>query len=129
MITLFGSLSSSSKIQNEFLPSTPNRSEATGDDSTREPLVNRARALFRRVPVLGALCSEGMYYQCRRRFVVTKLSLNFALRIIIVLVCQSISSLLSFLFVVCTKEAIPDDGARARHMGNVSSTWNGLVFL
>lgn len=40
------------------------------------------------------------------------------------LVCQSISSLLSYLFVICTKEAIPDDAARARHTGNVYAKIN-----
>jgi hypothetical protein len=41
-----------------------------------------------------------------------------------VLACQSISSLLSFLFVTSTREAIPDDGGRARHTGNVYARIN-----
>jgi ATP/ADP translocase len=58
-------------------------------------LLQRAVALFTRVPILGALCLEVIFSQCQ-------------------------SSLLNSLFVLKLKDAIPADGERARFTGNVS---------
>jgi ATP/ADP translocase len=57
-------------------------------------LVQTARKLFERVPILGSLCVE-------------------------VLVSQCVSSLISFLFVLKVKEYIPNDQERARWTGTV----------
>jgi hypothetical protein len=51
-------------------------------------------ALFRRVPILGALCGE-------------------------VLICQCLSSLLSFMFMMCYKETLQADEERASYIGKV----------
>lgn len=64
----------------------------------------KASALFKRVPILGALFVE-------------------------VLLCQSLSSLLNFLFLVKTKEAIPGDEERAGWSGKVSSCIDIVAIL
>jgi hypothetical protein len=51
-------------------------------------------ALFRRVPILGALCGE-------------------------VLICQCLSSLLSFMFMMRYKESLQGDEERASYTGKV----------
>ena len=61
----------------------------------------KARSLFRRVPTLGALFVE-------------------------VLLCQSLSSLLSYLLMMTTKEAIPDDEERASWSGRCYA-WTNAV--
>jgi hypothetical protein len=54
-------------------------------------------SLFRRIPILGALCIE-------------------------VLICQSVSAFLSYLFVSTSKEVMYVDEERARYTGKVSFT-------
>eukprot|EP00563_Minutocellus_polymorphus_P015783 CAMPEP_0181057300 /NCGR_PEP_ID=MMETSP1070-20121207/20175_1 /TAXON_ID=265543 /ORGANISM="Minutocellus polymorphus, Strain NH13" /LENGTH=494 /DNA_ID=CAMNT_0023136701 /DNA_START=61 /DNA_END=1542 /DNA_ORIENTATION=+ len=77
--------------------------EVTEDDSSAsgKSLFSKARTLFRRVPILGALFLE-------------------------VLLCQSLSSLLNFLFLVKTKEAIPNDEERAGWSGKCYAWTNGV---
>ena len=79
--------------------------EMTEDDasgySSSKSLFAKARTLFRRVPILGALFVE-------------------------VLLCQSLSSLLNFLFLVKTKEAIPNDEERAGWSGKCYAWTNGV---
>lgn len=85
-------------LQYEFAPLKANQQqkhpEKTVESDPRGSLVKKARRLFERVPVLGALCSE-------------------------VLVCQCLSSLMSFLFIMQVKESISDDEMRAGWTGNV----------
>ena len=71
---------------------SPKRTSAT---ACADGLYVKARTLFQRVPVLGALFLE-------------------------VLLCQSLSSLLNFIFLVKTKEGIPGDEERAGWSGKVS---------
>ena len=81
--------------QHGFEPA-PKESEkkelAKNDDKN---FLQRAIALFARVPILGALCLEVIFAQCQ-------------------------SSLLNSLFVLKLKESIPADGERARFTGRVS---------
>jgi hypothetical protein len=58
-------------------------------------LIQTANTLFARVPILGYLCRE-------------------------VLLCECVSSMLSFLLVIKVKEFIPNDEERARWTGAVS---------
>ena len=70
----------------------------------QQPDTNRfqqARRLFHRVPVLGALYRE-------------------------VLVCQCLSSIVSFLFVIQVKKSIPDDHERASWTGQCYAWINGI---
>lgn len=69
--------------------------------ATHKSLFSQAKTLFRRVPILGALFVE-------------------------VLLCQSLSSLLNFLFLVKTKEAIPNDEERAGWSGKCYAWTNGV---
>jgi hypothetical protein len=82
--------------QNEFSPGRRAK-ESSHDYSSRDGLSlwTRATALFRRVPILGALCGE-------------------------VLICQCLSSLLSFMFMMCYKETLQADEERASYIGKVS---------
>ena len=64
------------------------------DDALSISLLKKSLDLFRKVPILGALCAEVLLY-------------------------QSVASLLSHLFVSSTKEAIPVDGDRATYTGKV----------
>jgi hypothetical protein len=81
--------------QNEFSPGRRAK-KSSHDSSSRDELSlwTRAMALFRRVPILGALCGE-------------------------VLICQCLSSLLSFMFMMCYKEALQADEERASYIGKV----------
>ena len=74
--------------------------DASGHSASRS-LFAKARTLFRRVPILGALFVE-------------------------VLLCQSLSSLLNFLVLVKTKEAIPNDEERAGWSGKCYAWTNGV---
>mmetsp|Transcript_1011 Transcript_1011/g.2361 ORF Transcript_1011/g.2361 Transcript_1011/m.2361 type:complete len:493 (-) Transcript_1011:95-1573(-) len=74
--------------------------QATATAGT-DGLYVKARALFQRVPILGALFLE-------------------------VLLCQSLSLLLNFLFLVKTKEAIPADEERAGWSGKCYAWTNGV---
>ena len=74
--------------------------DGTGHSSSKS-LISKARTLFRRVPILGALFLE-------------------------VLLCQSLSSLLNFVFLVKTKEAIPNDEERAGWSGKCYAWTNGV---
>lgn len=76
---------------------SPQATATAGTDG----LYVKARALFQRVPILGALFLE-------------------------VLLCQSLSSLLNFLFLVKTKEAIPADEERAGWSGKVSCGYRSV---
>jgi len=64
-------------------------------------LARRASRLFRRVPVLGALFVE-------------------------VLLSQSLSSLLNYLFLTGVRDAVPDDSARAGWTGSCYAWINGI---
>jgi ATP/ADP translocase len=68
---------------------------AQSEHNPQDSIIRRAINLFTRVPVLGALCVE-------------------------VLVCQCLSSLAAFLFVLKVKETIVDDEERAAWTGSVS---------
>lgn len=70
--------------------------KANDQQETTVSLIQRARTLFRRVPILGHIGAEAFVFQCQ-------------------------SSLLNFMFVLATKEALPVDSERASFTANVSS--------
>jgi hypothetical protein len=80
--------------QNEFSPDRTKKSSHDSPSGDGLSLFTRATALFRRVPVLGALCGE-------------------------VLICQCLSSLLSFMFMMRYKETLQGDEERASYTGKV----------
>jgi ATP/ADP translocase len=80
--------------RHNFSPQSASKMKPSGSK------LQHARDLFRRVPVLGALCSE-------------------------VLVCQCLSSIISFLFILQVKEALPDDQERASWTGQCYAWING----
>jgi hypothetical protein len=82
-------------FQNGFSPGRRIKESSHNSSSgDKLSLWTRATALFRRVPILGALCGE-------------------------VLICQCLSSLLSFMFMMCYKETLQADEERASYIGKV----------
>jgi len=81
--------------QNGFEPAPNANGKKQLAKNDGKNLLQRAVALFQRVPILEALCIEA-------------------------LISQSQSSLLNSLFVLKMKETIPSDDERARYTGNVS---------
>lgn len=83
--------------QHDFVPAPKESEKKMLKQNDGKTFLQRAIALFARVPILGALCLEVVFSQCQ-------------------------SSLLNSLFVLKLKDAIPSDGERARFTGNVSHT-------
>jgi len=83
---------------NHFAPLENNKTETEkatdGIGTSRESILQKSLRLFRRTPILGALCAEVLLY-------------------------QSVASFLSHLFVTSTKAAIPIDQERATYTGKV----------
>ncbi len=82
-----------------FAPTCRKSNQSVSATSTTSPLptvslYRRAQNLFRNVPVLYILCYE-------------------------VLLSQAVSTLISYMFVSCTKQSIPQDHERASHTGKV----------
>ena len=87
--------------QHDFSPTLQQPETTPGKSNEKINRLRHARELFQRVPVLGALCSE-------------------------VLVCQCLSSIVSFLFILQVKESIPNDQQRASWTGNCYAWINGV---
>ena len=85
--------------EHQFEPKPKQKTDANNENDNetkkKQNVLQRAIALFRRVPILGALCIEVIFSQCQ-------------------------TSLLNSLFVLKMKDTFPNDDERARYTGNVS---------
>lgn len=90
--------------KNGFEPHEEGKLKKVASETANEPVWIKTRKLFKRVPVLQALCRE-------------------------VLVCQFLSSLVSFLFLWQVKESIVDDQERAGWTGSIYAWVNGTSFI
>jgi ATP/ADP translocase len=84
--------------QCQFEPNTKHDSERHTPRNHSDSLVRTSMKLFARVPVLVNLCME-------------------------VLTCQSVSSIMNFLFLLKVKECIPDD----QHRASWTATWYARI--
>eukprot|EP00543_Licmophora_paradoxa_P006707 CAMPEP_0202444332 /NCGR_PEP_ID=MMETSP1360-20130828/3453_1 /ASSEMBLY_ACC=CAM_ASM_000848 /TAXON_ID=515479 /ORGANISM="Licmophora paradoxa, Strain CCMP2313" /LENGTH=422 /DNA_ID=CAMNT_0049060305 /DNA_START=72 /DNA_END=1337 /DNA_ORIENTATION=- len=91
--------------KNNFEPHAERKQEKQNPSvETKQSMITKTKNLFDRVPILKALCSE-------------------------VLICQCLSSLVSFLFLWQVKETITNDQERAGWTGRCYALINGTSFF